>query len=192
MKINKLISISVLFIFCLASLTIVHATSIDDTGRTTLQITFKNGNKQRFTLSDIARIEFIDDYQQIPTQTTPVPSSPSTTNTTGQAGIKQVGNWDGLFGGEDKSSYPIEIRLTMENGIVSGGYSYFHKANNKSVKAIITETSIQGDTLTGRWKQVEGIIAEGRFVWKWLPGLQGKAFEGSFDSIKYWGRMNRK
>lgn len=158
------------------------ATAIDESGRSTLVITFTNGSTQRFNMSEVARIEVSASHQPAPV----APTSKTQTVPT------KASLWEGTFGGSDTSGYPMDIRLQVRNGVVTGGYSYFHKVASKQVRAVITDTSVQGDTLTGRWKQVEGIIAEGRFVWKWLPNQQGKAFEGSFDNIKYWHRMTRQ
>lgn len=144
-------------------------------GRTTLVIIFKDGHQQSFSLAEIARIEFRGNAESNTPTVRPVDS-----------------NWTGRFVGVDTSGYPIEISLTEQNGGVGGGYSYYHKAQRKQVRAIIVDTRIEGDTLRGRWKQVEGIISEGGFVWRWLAGQRGKAFEGTFDGVRYWTRMTRR
>lgn len=100
--------------------------------------------------------------------------------------------WTGRFSGTDIGGYAMDINLVETDGRVEGGYTYYHKAQGKNVTAILANTVIEGDTLKGTWKQIKGIIAEGRFEWKWLPNERCRAFEGTFDGTKYWQRMNRQ
>ena len=99
--------------------------------------------------------------------------------------------WSGHFTGTDISGYPMDITLSENNGRVEGGYRYYHRAQQKEVTAMITDTSLQGNVLRGRWKQIKGIVASGNFEWKWLPNAQCRSFEGTFDGIKYWGKMTK-
>jgi hypothetical protein len=100
--------------------------------------------------------------------------------------------WTGHFSGTDISGYAMDINLVETDGRVEGGYTYYHKAQGQDVTAILTVTVVEGDTLKGTWKQIKGILAEGRFEWKWLPNERCRAFEGTFDGTKYWQRMNRQ
>jgi hypothetical protein len=99
--------------------------------------------------------------------------------------------WTGHFTGTDTSGYAMDVRLKERNGVVEGGYSYFHKAQGKQVRAVILDARMDGEVLAGRWKQVEGILAEGQFQWRWLPGQRCKTFEGSFNGTKFWNRIGR-
>lgn len=135
----------------------------------TLAITFKDGRVLTFNTKDIAKIDF---------------ETPSRTG--GKAPC-----WDGAFTGSDISGYPMKLELREHDGTVEGGYSYFHKARGVAVTAVISETVVDGDVLRGRWKQVTGIPAEGRFEWRWLSGDRCRSLEGNFDGTKYWPRMTR-
>ncbi|MFH1091306.1 MAG: hypothetical protein V1742_07030 [Pseudomonadota bacterium] len=142
-------------------------------------ITFKDGSVQSFDTNNIIKIEFQS-------------AKPSTTYTPTPSPAPSSQCWTGRFAGLDTSGYAMDINLTEKDGIVTGGYSYFHKGENKQVTAIIVNAKIEGDRLRGTWKQIKGIIAEGPFEWKWLPGQKCQAFEGTFSGTKYWHRMTRK
>jgi len=132
-------------------------------------ITFKDGRAQTLDTNTIQKIEFR--------------STPAST---------EADCWTGHFSGTDSSGYAIDINLSVKNGVVEGGYSYYHKAQGQSVTAIITNTLVTGDVLRGNWKQTKGVVAEGKFEWTWLPNRKCAAFEGSFDGTKFWTQMIRR
>jgi len=136
-------------------------------------ITFQNGTKQTIDTSTILKIEF------------------QRAGASAGATREPTGCWTGHFKGNDTSGYAMNINLRQTDGSVEGGYTYYHRGQQKQVSAIITDTAVTGNTLRGTWKQVSGIIAQGRFEWKWLPGSECQAFEGTFDGTKYWHRMAR-
>lgn len=137
-------------------------------------IRFKNGSSQIIDMSSVDRIEFGN--AAAPSYGTPAAS----------------GCWTGHFAGSDISGYGMDINLQEQSGTVTGGYSYYHKAQGKQVRAVILDATVQGDTLRGRWKQVEGVSAEGQFEWRWLSGEKCMAFEGTFDGTRYWQRMTKR
>lgn len=137
-------------------------------------ITFQDGRKQSIDTSTILRIEF-----QPGGKSAVIP--PAKTEC-----------WTGHFRGNDTSGYSMDINLRETNGRVEGGYSYYHRGQQKQVTAIIKDATITGGVLRGTWKQVSGIVAQGRFEWTWLPGAECKDFEGRFDGIHYWRRMTRQ
>lgn len=100
--------------------------------------------------------------------------------------------WTGRFTGLDISGYAMEINLVEKNGRVEGGYSYYHKGQGQNVVAVISDAVIEGDVLRGTWKQVKGIMGEGKFEWRWLPNEKCRVLEGTFDGTKYWLRMTRQ
>jgi hypothetical protein len=148
-------------------------------------ITFRNGTVQNIDTSAISKIEFRSTQGQTST------SSPSTI-TKNVPQETTSGCWTGHFAGLDTSGYSININLVEKNGTVEGGYSYFHKAQGKSVTAVISNVVINSDVLRGKWKQTQGIIAEGTFEWKWLSSNKCQAFEGAFDNVKFWNQMRRQ
>lgn len=144
-----------------------------------MTIRFKDGTYNVIDVSRIERIEFSDGP---PSTAAPAPNEPTAAS----------GCWTGHFTGSDISGYAMDITLAEHNGDVTGGYRYFHQAEGKQVRAIIENAVIQGNGLRGRWKQVEGIVAEGDFEWRWLSGEKCVAFEGSFSGTKYWNRMVKR
>jgi hypothetical protein len=86
----------------------------------------------------------------------------------------------------------MEINLVEKNGKVEGGYAYYHKGQGQNVTAVISNAVIEGDVLRGTWKQIKGIMGEGKFEWKWLPNEKCRVLEGTFDGTKYWLRMTRQ
>lgn len=151
-------------------------------------VTFKDGSVQTFETASIARIEFQSVKPPAATGDSAPPASAPPASAPPAAGPC----WTGRFGGLDISGYAMDIELTEKDGAVTGGYSYLHKAENKQVTAILVGARVEGDRLKGTWKQVKGIVAEGPFEWKWLPGQKCQAFEGTFSGTKFWHRMVKK
>lgn len=140
-----------------------------------LHITFKDGKELSFDTNSIQKMEFR-----------------STQPATQPAAQSAAGCWAGHYSGVDTGGYPMDIHLTEIDGKVEGGYKYYHKAEQKDVSAVLTDVTIQGNVLRGRWKQIKGIIFDGGFEWKWLPNGKCQSFEGMFDGTKYWPRMNKR
>jgi hypothetical protein len=138
-------------------------------------ITFKDGRVEALDTNAILKIEYKS--ASIPIVTTAPPATEC---------------WAGHFAGSDTSGYDIDISLVVRNGVVEGGYSYYHKAQRQNVTAVITNTVVEGDVLRGKWRQTTGVIAEGKFEWRWLPNRKCAAFEGTFDGTKYWSQMARR
>ncbi len=95
--------------------------------------------------------------------------------------------WNGTFGGTDTGRHTMTINLTQgADGTVTGGWRF--NQSGTLVKATITEATVKGNSLEGKWTQT-GVEMSGSFVWTWLPDQNCKAFEGSFNGTKYWIKM---
>lgn len=138
-------------------------------------ITFKDGNVQSFDTATIVKVDYVSVQQAADADQAHPP-----------------GCWAGHFTGTDISGYAMDINLDEKDGRVEGGYSYYHKAKGQNVTAVIENATIEGTTLRGTWRQVQGVTDSGRFEWRWWPGERCGTFEGSFDGIKYWHKMKRQ
>lgn len=140
----------------------------------TMVITFKDGKTLNLDTNAILKIEYQQGHVSGHPSTSPQPDC-----------------WTGRYAGNDISGYGMDININESFGKVTGGYTYYHKGQQKYVTAVI-DGVVEGNAIKGRWRQVSGIVAEGNFVWRWLAGKECSAFEGSFDGTKYWQRMTKQ